>query len=95
MVKGVSSDTQTYTLRSTFFDLGFNEIKINMTLNSSGLTAKLIKTFKMNKPPSGGNCSVDKTTGYFMSTYFYITCSNWVDIDSSIDNYRFFGKKRY
>jgi hypothetical protein len=46
----------------------------------------------MNQLPSGGSCSIDLTNGIALSTYFSITCSNWVDPDGTISSYALIGK---
>ena len=55
-------------------------------------TGYSVSYLKINQPPYGGTCSVNKYSGTALSTYFMIMCSGWMDIDGYINNYEYYRK---
>ena len=48
-------------------------------------TASLV--FKINQLPLGGTCFTDLANGTAMYTFITVYCSNWYDLDGTVNNY--------
>jgi len=84
------------TLFSSLFQNISNALywKVDFTVNNQASIGKASIILKKNLLPLGGSCGVDITQGISLSTYFTITCSNWVDLDGSISTYEYMGKRK-
>ena len=63
-----------------------------VTFPMSTATGNSILILVRNQLPQNGTCSVDKTNGTAMETFFTVTCQNWVDPDGQIMFYQYSGK---
>jgi hypothetical protein len=73
-------------------------IKVNYSVTSGMLgttSAPVSSVFIAHHKPYNGTCSVDKTSGFSMNTYFNISCQNYTDPGGVITNYAFYGKNKY
>jgi hypothetical protein len=64
------------------------EYKASNPGNIDGLSSIILN---LNRVPSGGTCTIDQTTGIALSTYFAVSCSNWIDTDGNITKYELNG----
>lgn len=67
------------------------QLTLTALLDGEVVNGTSIINLKVNQAPLNGSCTVDKTYGFALDTYFYINCSNWVDVDGIIVRYEFFG----
>lgn len=65
--------------------------KVEFFATVQNVTGSSAIIFLKNDQPYGGNCSVDKSVGYAINTYFTISCFNWQDKDGNVVMYEFFG----
>ena len=65
--------------------------RVDLFVHNQVNTGQSSLILKQNLLPTDGACSVDKTNGSSLLTYFYVSCQNWKDPDGSIVNYEFFG----
>ena len=58
----------------------------------SGARGVSYVNLKVNLPPSGGTCAVERDSiGYVMNTMWPIRCTDWTDADG-IRNYQFYSE---
>ena len=87
--------TTELTLFSSLFQNVSNALywKIDFTVNNQASIGMASLVLKRNFLPSGGSCYVDMNQGISLSTYFTITCENWIDLDGLIVKYEYLGIK--
>jgi hypothetical protein len=68
-----------------------NYWKVSISSITNKLAGSSSLVFKINKLPSGGQCSVSPLIGYAKITDFTFVCSNWYDPNGgSISRYEFY-----
>jgi hypothetical protein len=75
------------------------KVELTVSLTSTLLTnetyqGKSSMQIYVNFPPLPGICTVSPTEGNTTSL-FTISCNSWTDPDGSINNYAFYGKKKF
>jgi hypothetical protein len=75
------------------------KVELTVSLTSTLLTnetyqGKSSMQIYVNFPPFPGICTVSPTEGNTTSL-FTISCNSWTDPDGSINNYAFYGKKKF
>jgi hypothetical protein len=83
-------------LKSLFADYAYiTDWKVLYTATvSSTIIGSSAIVFQINQLPYGGNCKVDLYSGIALSTYFTISCYNWIDPDGQVAMYEFYGKNK-
>jgi hypothetical protein len=88
-------NSQELTISSLLLQSSISEWRVDFTVITTthgiSITSAASMIYKINRRPSGGTCSVDKSSGYAKQTYFNITCQNWTDIDGIVVKYEYFG----
>lgn len=81
-------------LFSAFPDVTRFQFRIQMTVQAGSASEEIGSAFIdviVNRPPSGGNCSITPDRVASPQTPFFITCRDWTD-DIAVDRFEIYGE---